>query len=222
MFTNNGSNTIADTGGFTDVQPTINQSINRAKKDIINSTITNTANNGIISGIEAGIETAKDEIKEPIKNITDTITNPIKETYVPSSEENAKTNEDFNANGNSNPIEDAKNEKEDYLNRIWEREDKIRKETQEREDNAYQRAVADMRKAGINPNLVGINPANSGGGISNATMPESTLNAEISAYSQQLIAELARELELNENKKDRLANILGKSLSGLFTILAFK
>lgn len=54
---------------------------------------------------------------------------------------------------------------EDWQKKIWKREDNIRKETQAREDSAYSRAVADMRKAGINPNLVGINPANSGGGI---------------------------------------------------------
>ena len=36
--------------------------------------------------------------------------------------------------------------------RQWEREDAIRAETQAREDSAWQRAVADMQKAGVNPN----------------------------------------------------------------------
>lgn len=34
-----------------------------------------------------------------------------------------------------------------------------RAHTEEREDSAYQRAVADMRKAGLNPYTVGANPA---------------------------------------------------------------
>ncbi len=85
---------------------------------------------------------------------------------------------------------------EDLQKKYWEREDKIRKETQEREDTAYQRAVEDMRKAGINPNLIGINPANSGGGIittgnvmGNKT---SAQNAEIEKMKAQLNNELQK------------------------------
>lgn len=52
----------------------------------------------------------------------------------------------------------------------WAREDAIRKETQEREDSAYQRAVEDMKKAGMNPAAVSnISGASSGGGITSAT-----------------------------------------------------
>lgn len=93
------------------------------------------------------------------------------------------------------------------IEELWEREDTIRKETQEREDTAYQRAVEDMRKAGINPNLTGVNPANSGGGITQATGQQS-ITTEMSGIINQAIAEINNTVKADENQKDRISDII--------------
>ena len=131
--------------------------------------------------------------KEVIENATGTVTETPTGTETETPTEKAESN----------------------LKKLWEREDAIRKETQEREDSAYQRAVADMRKAGINPNLVGINPAQSGGGITQASQMESTLGATISSTTQQIIAELEREMDVKENQKDRITDIVSSALMAL-------
>ena len=55
-----------------------------------------------------------------------------------------------------------------------EREDQIRKETWNREDNAVQRRAKDMEKAGINPLLAAGDPAqaSTGGGVTGGTAPD--------------------------------------------------
>lgn len=120
---------------------------------------------------------------------------------------------------NGNPPKTTKEEKQGNLQEIgntqntpsieelWAREDAIRKETQEREDTAYQRAIEDMRKAGINPNLVGINPASSGGGITQATGQQS-LTTAMSGIIEQTIAEINNTVKANENQKDRINDII--------------
>lgn len=107
--------------------------------------------------------------------------------------------------GNLQDIENSQNIPS--IKELWEREDAIRKETQEREDTAYQRAVEDMRKAGINPNLVGVNPANSGGGIISAT-GQNLINTEMSGIINTAIAEINNTVKANENQKDRINEII--------------
>lgn len=93
--------------------------------------------------------------------------------------------------------------------RQWEREDLIRKETQEREDNAYQRMVEDMKKAGINPNIFQGTPSASGGGISQATgINYAALDNEIKEKLTLLQQEIDNSFKGEENEKDRFANIL--------------
>ena len=129
--------------------------------------------------------------------------------------------------------------------RLWAREDQIRKETQEREDNAYQRAVADARKAGINVNLMDIQPATSGGGISSGTaiysgMLENAMSGHSSRFinsqnigSQEYIAELTNatkilEAQINnnfkgsENEKNRILELIEEIINGAAMIYAFK
>lgn len=93
------------------------------------------------------------------------------------------------------------------IKELWEREDAIRKETQQREDTAYQRAVEDMRKAGINPNLTGINPASSGGGIINAT-GQGLITTEMSGIINEAIAKINNTVKADENQKDRITDII--------------
>lgn len=98
------------------------------------------------------------------------------------------------------------------LQKIWDREDAIRKETQEREDTAYQRAVADMRLAGINPNLTGVQPAQSGGGITNATTNESNINTQLQIIAQKAIAEIEKDVKLSEGEKNRATSIIASAI----------
>ena len=90
--------------------------------------------------------------------------------------------------------------------RQWEREDAIRAETQAREDNAYQRSVEDMLRAGINPNLVGnISPAASGGGITQATgLDMSILGKQIEAESNMLLKLIEQNWKGDQNDYDRI------------------
>ena len=98
---------------------------------------------------------------------------------------------------------------EKQQNKEWERENEIRKETQEREDSALQRWVADARKAGINPNLFNGQGAASGGGITSATGLNMT---QYETVANRLLTEwetmVNQDFERNENKKDRYNNII--------------
>ena len=91
---------------------------------------------------------------------------------------------------------------------LWEREDKIRKETQQREDTAYQRAVEDARKAGINLNLMDIQPSNSGGGITQATKAENLSKEELKSAVDIAVNSINNALNIQESEKDRAVNIL--------------
>lgn len=105
---------------------------------------------------------------------------------------------------------------EEQQKKQWEREDQIRAETQEREDTAYQRTVADMQAAGINPNLINISPAASGGGITSAT------GLDYTAYTNNLketLTLLEQEIENtfkeDENTKDRFNQLISSLIMGL-------
>ena len=112
-----------------------------------------------------------------------------------------------------------KNQKEQ-----WKREDEIRKHQEEREDSAYQRAVNDMVKAGINPNLMNVTPAESGSGVTTpAEKNYSILNTFIDSALQLKEMDLQEELkkwqieqeqsqETEENKKDRGQQIVSTLL----------
>lgn len=112
---------------------------------------------------------------------------------------------------------------EEVLQKQWEREDEIRKETQEREDTAYQRAVADMKKAGINPNLIGVSPAESGGGIMQTAQPNyAPAEMELNEYLRELELYLDSELNVEEGQKDRISSILQKILSTVAMMYVMK
>lgn len=106
---------------------------------------------------------------------------------------------------------------EDMMAKQWEREDAIRKETQAREDTAWQRSIADMRAAGVNPNLVNAGPAASGGGVTNATGADYTPYTEnLKAGLQLLMQELDQAFQGKEAEKDRVAKLVG-SLINMFS-----
>lgn len=98
----------------------------------------------------------------------------------------------------------------------WAREDAIRAETQAREDTAMQRAVEDARKAGINPNLMNIQPAASGGGITSATGLEyQTYQAEMKEFLTLIEQEIENEFKGDENKKDRWNQLFSSLIMAL-------
>lgn len=100
---------------------------------------------------------------------------------------------------------------EDYFDRIkeeqqivWDREDAIRKEAQEREDTAYQRAVKDMQQAGINPNLMNVQPASAGGGITQVNSQTAQGIREAMTNTAGIIQHMIdNNFKGDENEKDR-------------------
>lgn len=99
----------------------------------------------------------------------------------------------------------------------WAREDAIRAETQEREDTAYSRAIADLRSAGVNVNLLGsITPAGSGGGITNQTgsMDYTMSAAEYNKKMEILMQELEQNFKGDEAEKDRITGLIKSLIMG--------
>ena len=109
-------------------------------------------------------------------------------------------------------VENANKRQDELRTKMWEREDKIRAETQAREDTAYQRAVEDMRKAGINPNLINVSPAQSGSGITQASKAQETTSQEINNAYQMILNAINNEKDIEENQKDRLNSLVTTAL----------
>ena len=107
---------------------------------------------------------------------------------------------------------------------MWDREDAIRKETQEREDNALQRWVSDARKAGINPNLaLGSQGSASGGGITQASQPNiGAITSQMNIDAEKLQQMIDQAFEGNENEKDRFMEIFGNLLQTMMFAMLFK
>lgn len=92
---------------------------------------------------------------------------------------------------------------------LWAREDAIRKETQDREDNAYQRAVEDMRKAGVNPNLQSISGAQAGGGITTGTAKNlDRIENDKDRQLKLIMQEIENNFKGDQNDKDRLIKLI--------------
>lgn len=111
---------------------------------------------------------------------------------------------------------DIKQFMEEQQAKQWEREDKIRAEVEAREDSAMQRAVRDAQLAGINPNLMNMQPAASGGGITSATGLEyQTYQAEMKEYLTLLEQEIENEFKGDENKKDRWNQLISSLIMAM-------
>ena len=104
----------------------------------------------------------------------------------------------------------------------WTREDAIREQARYDQQHAYEYAMESARRAGINPNLVNIQPAQSGGGITQATgLDYSPWTAEINKQLALIEQEIDNNFKGDENSKDRLTKGL-TSLLQLFTLFALK
>lgn len=105
---------------------------------------------------------------------------------------------------------------EEQQKKAWEREDKLRAEEYARQDNAYQRAAEDARKAGINLNLMNISPAQSSSTVQNANIPNaSAATTEIEEYLKTLEIFIDKELTENEGQKDRLVDLIGSIIMAI-------
>lgn len=109
------------------------------------------------------------------------------------------------------------------LEKAYQREDEIRKHVEEREDTAYQRAVADMKAAGINPELLGVTPAVSGGGITSASRKDySVYTAKMQAQYSLLEQEIQNNFQGDQNKKDRIMDLVKSLISGASILFGAK
>ena len=155
-------------------------------------------------------ETASDMIKESAKTTIEALDNAFKNESAGENTIQDTTNESAGENsvipiGGSFDLNSLKELQKEQ----WAREDEIRKETQAREDSALQRAVEDAKKAGINPNLINIQPAASGGGITSATgIDYNGAQIEVEKYLTEIENMLDRELKADENQKDRFSDLL--------------
>lgn len=168
---------------------------------------------GILNGVKVGLNRLNEVtgIGDMIKGVGDDIRKMREKSQEELFGKNENINKEEETNGNnieqSNVENNTVNNETPSIQDIWAREDEIRKEIQAREDTAYQRAVEDMRKAGINPNLVGINPASSGGGIIQAS-GQSTINTELNNIVEETLNKINNEVKMNEGQKDRTSDIL--------------
>lgn len=190
-----------------------------------------------IGGLSRGVDNIRNFIPNQLKKagikiianstisdgeVVDTINKGVDDYYKPdlslSNKDKDNTSTDIDSI-NSELKESLSNDQKE----LWEREDEIRKHVEEREDSAYQRAVADMKKAGINPELLGVNPASSGGGITSASrIDNSLLNTDLSGAYSELIAQLNNNVKVDENQKDRILSIVNNFVDLAGRILIFK
>ena len=132
-----------------------------------------------------------------------------------------KTDENLGTNNISamDWMEWAKQEQADR----WAREDQIRAETQAREDTAWQRGIADLRKSGANINLVAAQPAASGGGITQASGQNlSGLTTQMNIDLDKMQQMIDNAFKGEENDKDRFIDMFGTVISLIGLIAALK
>lgn len=122
-----------------------------------------------------------------------------------------------------------------WQERQWAREDELRKEQQERDDTAYTRMVADMHRAGINPNLQAGTPnygtdaqattATDSGMSANATQIGAILSSLTSKYGDDLNAAVSKYKtdmdkaiadQSNATQKQKIATDFFSSILGIF------
>lgn len=95
---------------------------------------------------------------------------------------------------------------------LWQREDEKQKHVEEREDTAASRYIEDLRRSGVNPNLYNGGQAASGGGITNATQADYSMDiAEFNKAYELLMQEIELNFKGDQAEKDRIAGLV-KSL----------
>lgn len=104
-------------------------------------------------------------------------------------------------------------------NEQWAREDELTKKLWEREDTAWQRTVADMQKAGVNPNLVGASATSTSQPVQSSTgIDYSAYIKELDKQIELLKQELEQDFDKGENWKDRIFSSI-EQIMGTFGYL---
>lgn len=163
-----------------------------------------------ISNITQGINTAKETVKDAFgKTAFGDIYTNMKNTISDKTNENLGTEivKPLNFWEEMRKVRDEE----------WAREDAIRAETQAREDTAFSRTIEDLRRSGVNINLLGnINPAASGGGITNQTgsMDYTMSEAEYNKAYEMLMQEIELNFKGDQAEKDRIMNLIKALITG--------
>lgn len=161
--------------------------------------------------MEINIEKGLEQGKKLSKAIYDGLTFGVDDIIAKGLERQINNIEDTTEKNISYDINAERAYAEEQQQKLWAREDAIRRETQAREDTAYQRAVQDMQRAGINPNLMNVTPAESGGGITSATEKDYTTYEKA---VEMLMQEIDNNFTASENEKDRLKDLVKTVIQG--------
>lgn len=169
----------------------------------------------LIQGITQGTKTAT---KSVIGSIVNSVMPEKPQSIEDKTFENVETpitgSQDMQVSNNSTiqqAFENAKKLQEEQ----WKREDEIRAHVEEREDNAWQRSVRDMIKAGINPNLVNATPSASGGGITQSTGIDYTIyEKEFDQNLDLIMQEIEQNFQGSQNEKDRIKDLIKSLITG--------
>lgn len=175
----------------------------------------------IIQGITQGINTATNSAGKAIAKDFVQSTMPDKpqsiedKTFENVEQPITTPKEESMQVSNNSTIQQAFENAKKLQEEQWAREDEIRKHVEEREDNAWQRSIKDMIKAGINPNLVSASPAASGGGISQSTGIDYTIyEKEFDQNLDLIMQEIEQKFEGSQAEKDRIKDLIKSLITG--------
>lgn len=194
--TPNGSGAVKDTTNETATPGTT------AGTSTTETAILDQAKNNILYKVDGGTGAATAG-KEGLTN--GTTKTPSEEVQTPELEDKTGENKEFTLNNFEGYFDILKQLRDEQ----WAREDAIREQTRYDQQHAYRYATEDMLSAGINPNLVGVTPAQSGGGITQATgMNTGLLEEALNAETQKFMKLLEQDWKGDENSKDRVMDIV--------------
>ena len=175
----------------------------------------------IIQGITQGIKTATNSAGKAIAKDFVQSTMPDKpqsiedKTFENVEQPITAPKEEQMQVSNNSTIQQAFENAKKLQEEQWAREDEIRAHVEEREDNAWQRSIKDMIKAGINPNLVNATPAASGGGISQSTGIDYTIyEKEFDQNLDLIMQEIEQNFEGSQAEKDRIKDLIKSLITG--------
>ena len=123
--------------------------------------------------------------------------------------------DETNANLGTNIVENEKPLWQQQQEALWKREDEKQKHVEQREDTSVSRYVEDLRRSGGNPNIYNGGQAASGGGITNATQADYSMDiAEFNKEYELLMQEIELKFKGDQAEKDRIAGLIKSLIQG--------